>query len=245
MSDESKTPGGGRIQRHRDPAPFQPPTQQKLFAGEIEAHLLDVLGRSDFVFHEVVSDKVHIDVLQFAPYDWRRFWTFVTSGMSDLPMNVPGGIPNRAELERAELVISLPENWVRMDASGQMDDRELRTPEKWWPLHWLTHLARFPHQYNTWLWAEHSIPNGDPPRPLAPGTKLAGFVLAPPATWPDDSWVMRTQTGQSIGFLAIYPLYPEEMILKLQRGSGALFDLLAASRVNEIVDPSRSNAARR
>lgn len=32
---------------------------------EIEKHINHYLGKVDYVFHEVVSDQLHIDILQF------------------------------------------------------------------------------------------------------------------------------------------------------------------------------------
>jgi hypothetical protein len=163
--------------------------------------------------------------------------------MSDLPMSVPEEVSNRAYYERAELVISLPADWVPRDGDGALDDHAIRLPEKGWPIDWLFYLARFPHKYRTALWYEHSIPNGDPAKPLAPGTSLSGFVLGPPVTWPQQAWSMETSNGTLVTFLAVYPVYSSEMDLKLAEGPEALFDLLFSNGVTEIVDPRRENVA--
>lgn len=241
MGDESVTPGGSHVERHREEAPHREASHDKIFGREIERHLNGFLGVSDFVFHEIVSDRVHIDILQYAPNEGRRFWTLVTSGMSDLPMQVAADIPYGKELQYAELAISLPEDWVPRDATGQLDEKALRADAKGWPLRWLTYLARFPHKYGTWLAIGHSIPNGDPPTPVGDRTDMTGFVFAPPITWPQNSWRMETRKGVPLTFMAIYPLYPEEMAFKLERGSDALFDLLFGNAVTEIVDPWRRN----
>lgn len=231
------------IVRHRSAEPFRAPTQVKPFGPEVELHLVRFLGPYDFVFREIVSDQVHIDVLQFPPTDARPFWTFVTSGMSDLPMSVPAEVPDRKFYERAELVISLPDDWVPRDADGALDDEAIRLPEKWWPIDWLFYLARFPHKYRTALWYEHSIPNGDPAKPLAPRTSLSGFILGPPVTWPEQAWTMETSDGTPVTFLAVYPVYTSEMDLKLSEGPDAIFDLLFSNGVTEIVEPNRENLA--
>lgn len=231
------------IIRHRTAEPFREPSDVKPFGPEIELHLARFLGPYSFVFHEIVSDQVHIDILQFPPTGNRPFWTFVTVGMSDLPMSVPEEVPEREQYERAELVISVPEDWVPRDADGALDDEAIRLPEKWWPLNGLFYLARFPHKYRTALWYEHSIPNGDPAKPLAPGTSLSGYILGPPVTWPQQAWSMESGDGTPVTFLAIYPLYSSEMALKLSEGPDAIFDLLFSNGVTEIVDPRRKNVA--
>lgn len=58
---------------------------------EIEAHIERHVGKISMVFHEVLSDIVHIDIHQIPPTDDRPYWTLVTSGMSDLPMSVLRG----------------------------------------------------------------------------------------------------------------------------------------------------------
>ena len=45
--------------------------------------------RIGVVFHEIVSDVVHIDLLHVPPRRERPFHTLVTCGMSVRPMNVP------------------------------------------------------------------------------------------------------------------------------------------------------------
>jgi hypothetical protein len=72
--------------------PFQVPDDQ---AGKTvacpecgETHL----GEIHDVYHELISDLVHIDIHHVAPDDERPFHTLVTSGMSDLPMTVPEGV---------------------------------------------------------------------------------------------------------------------------------------------------------
>jgi hypothetical protein len=41
------------------------------------------------------------------------------------------------------------------------------------------------------------------------------------------------------------PLYQEEMDLKLKKGSEALFKLMVAQKVNELVDIKRKNVAKK
>jgi hypothetical protein len=232
------------IIRHRSAEPFRTPEQVKPFGLEIEDHLVRVLGPYNFVFREIVSDQVRIDVLQFPPTEARPFWTFVTSGMSDLPMSVPNEVaPSPEFYERAEMVIAVPEDWVPRGPDGALDDVAIRLPEKWWPIKWLSYLARFPHKYRTALWIEHSIPNGNPAQPLGPGTSLTGFVLAPPATWPTEARMMRTTNGTIVTFLAAYPLYTSEMDLKLSDGFGAIYNLLISGGVTEVIEPNRANLA--
>ena len=64
-----------------------------------------------FVFHEILSDIVHIDVNIIPPDNGRDYYVLWTSGMSDLPMTLPDGDYDKKEYERAELFLFLPKDW--------------------------------------------------------------------------------------------------------------------------------------
>lgn len=101
---------------------------------QISAHIERHLGPIEMVFHEIVSDTVHIDVHWVKPTRDFPFARLVTSGMSDLPMSVPEDSGAPAHLE---LMITLPGQW-RFDEDA-LDD------ERWyWPVGLLKALARFP-----------------------------------------------------------------------------------------------------
>ena len=75
----------------------------------ITHHFEKHVGRVGNVFHELISDLVHVDVHVIDPTDERRFYTLFTTGMSDRPMTVPDA---KAESCRyAELVLYLPQEW--------------------------------------------------------------------------------------------------------------------------------------
>ncbi|HET7488084.1 MAG TPA: suppressor of fused domain protein [Acidimicrobiales bacterium] len=144
----------------------------------IEAHLEGHLGPCDAVWHELVSDLVHLDVFMWAPTEARPVYTFVTVGMSDRPMTLPPGAEDAGVARRAELLICLPADWpVPADPAtiAPWDD-----PDAYFPIRWLKQLARLPHEHDTWLGFGHSIPTADPPEPLAATTALCGWVLLPP-----------------------------------------------------------------
>jgi hypothetical protein len=46
----------------------------------LQAHLAEHLGPVDHVFHEIVSETVHVDLFFVAPADERPRWTVVTWG---------------------------------------------------------------------------------------------------------------------------------------------------------------------
>lgn len=230
-----KTPGDSEILRHEaKEREWQPPAAES--AGEeVAAHFEKHLGKVDSVFHEILSDLIHLDVQIIKPTPERNHYTLFTTGMSDLPMTVPEG----AEEHRyAELMLALPPHWKLTDAD--LED------ERWyWPIRTLKMLGRLPHQYETWLSLGHTVPNGDPAEPYAEGTRLCCALLLPSLHLPEDARAVKTQDGRTIHLYALHFLHPEEIDLKLQKGSGALYDAFDAQGVSEVLDPARPSAVSR
>jgi hypothetical protein len=210
-----------------EPAPASPD------ADLIEAHIARYVGKIDRVFHELASNFVHIDVHIIPPTTERPYYTLVTSGMSDKPMNVPVGAE---DYRYAELMLCVPSEW-------KLEQADLQDEQHYWVVRWLKILARLPHQYNTWLGVFHSIPNGDPPRPFAPNTKLSGIMLARPFLFEDEFWELALRPDKTIHFYSLLPLYPEEMQYKLQHGGQPLLDLLMEEEITELLDIRRVNVA--
>jgi hypothetical protein len=222
MSDPNeRSESGGPVYRH---APRNKPFKLAIGDGEqiaaINAHIEKHVGKPDSVFHEIISDLVHIDVHIVKPAPKRNFYTLITSGMSDLPMHVP---PGCAEQRYAELMICLPPTWNLGSKYQTTEDGALKDERNYWPIRWLKALARMVHEYDTWLGPGHTVPTGDPPRPYAPNTKLCCLMTMPPATTGKDFCKLGLP-DRVIHFMALWPLYEEEMNLKLKKGSDALLD---------------------
>lgn len=193
----------------------------------IEAHIGPVAN----VFHEMISDLVHIDIHVVEPSPERNCYTLVTSGMSDRAMKVREGCE---DFKFSELMISLPPDWPMTQASWEDE-------ANYWPIHMLKFLARFPHVYETWLWSMHTIPNGDPPAPFAPNTQMTGVILLPPVMLPPSFWELVISPEKTIHFHALIPLHSDEMDLKLKSGAEALFEGFKKYSVTEILDPRRAS----
>jgi hypothetical protein len=197
----------------------------------ITEHIECHIGTVKMVYHELVSDLVHIDIHMVEPTPQRNCYTLVTSGMSDRPMTVPEGCE---ELRFAELMISLPPDWP-------MGEEAWKDENYYWPVRMLKFLARFPHGYDTWLGPMHTIPNGNPPAPFASNTKLCGAILLPGVTVPPGFHRLEAP-GKTILFHSVVPLHADEMDLKLKVGGEALFDGFDKHGVSEILDPARPSS---
>jgi hypothetical protein len=186
---------------------------------EISEHFNEVFpGRDTTVFHEIISDIIHIDVHFMAPIEEAPFWVVYTTGMSDLPMTLPEEIEEEwGHLKRAELMLFLPQTWS-VDSEAFKDDKYF------WPIKLLKQLARFPHEYNTWLGYGHTIPNTNEYDPYAYSTELNGAILS---VLKDEISSMETKDGNKINIYSVIPLYKEEMDYKLENGMDALFEKLS------------------
>ena len=224
---------GSPIYVHSAPLPFEQ-ADGISHLEDITEHIERHLGPIENVFHEIVSDAVHVDVHVVAPQPEFPFYRLITSGMSDRSMATPDPeVP-----DRTELMITLPAEW-------QMDEESLKDTNWYWPVGILKHLARFPHKWNTWLGIGHTIPNGDPPATYAPAVRFTGSLIFPSVTVPEEFMELTARDELKIQFLAVYPLYADEMALKLKKGLDALLERFETSDVTDILDPTRPSCVRK
>lgn len=233
--EEEYSESGNRIYRHQPRREdWTPPENYCEHLEEIEAHIEEHIGPIETVFHELISDIVHLDVLFVKATPERPYHVLVTSGVSDLPMNVPEGLE---ELARAELMIALPEIWP-------LTKKAFKKEANYWPVRWLKQIGRLPHEYNTWIGWGHTIPNGDPPEKIA-NTDFIGVMLTPPFLLSPDFFQLRTQQDETISFYNLVPLYAEEMALKLSKGADQLLERFEKQKIDHVLDVTRDNVARK
>lgn len=201
----------------------------------ITQHLEKYIGKIDFVYHEIISPLVHIDIHVIYPTAERNFFTLVTSGMSDRPMKIPDA--RLKGWEYGEVMICLPATW-------KMDEESFKDEKYYWPIRMMKFIARFPHEYNSWISYGHTIPNGNPPAPVADGVGFCGVLLEVPITMQDEEFhVLKINDNKHIRFYALLPLFEEEMNFKLEEGSEALLELFEKHRIFELIDVKRPNVA--
>ena len=201
---------------------------------KITAHVERHLGRIKSVFHDLLSDVVQIDLLWVEAGPDRNFHTFVTCGMSERPMTVPG---IQCECRYAELLLRLPTSWP-------LDPASLMTEEGIWPLRELEHLARTPHLYETRVWGGHSVGNADEDgtlQPLCSATRFHGSILGDPGWTPPEFRRLRVDRQRTVRFFSAIPIYREELVLARDYGSDLLFEHLEHAGVTDFLDSNRPN----
>lgn len=236
MNDEQEySESGNPIYRHQEPSEDQEVPHSggdKQLIDAITAHMAHYVAPVDMVFHEIISDWVHVDLHWIKPAPGRDFHTLFTTGMSERPMNTPEGAEH---LRYAELMICLPPEW-------QFERDALRDEAYYWPLRWLKILARMPHQYNTWLGALHTVPNGDPPQPFAYNTRLCCVLLAWSVLFNEGIDTVKIDEQRTVNIYTLLPIYREEMNFKLKKGGQALLERLSKVHTTELLNVKRPNA---
>ncbi|MFC0213715.1 suppressor of fused domain protein [Paenibacillus chartarius] len=238
MVNIGTSPSGQPIYRHGErQTPFQLALGNEETIKAVGEHVEQYIGRIAGVYHEMISDLVHLDLFLVAPTPERNFYTLVTCGMSDLPMTVPPG----AETYRyAELMLALPPTW-------RFSQEDFKDESCYWPIRLLKTMARLPHEYNTWLHLGHTVPNGDPAEPYAAGTKLNGVMLTIPASLDNvpGFFKLKLSETKTVHFFGLVPLYEEEMAFKLKHGADKLFEKLDRAGISELLDPQRKCVLRK
>ncbi len=237
MSKDEKlvSMSGAPIFRYTDgEKEWESPTGEECIE-EISDHIEKYIGQIDMVFHELISDTVHIDVHHVKPTPERPYHTLVTSGMSDLAMNVPNEIDATKYME---LMVTLPRDW-------KIDEDSFKNENWYWPIRQLKYLARFPHKYDSWLGWGHTIPNGEPAESFAESTELSGIIILPSINISNDFFELKINDDKIIQFYSIVPMYNEEMNLKLAKGTDFILDKFDKYNISDVINVSRRNVGKK
>jgi hypothetical protein len=197
----------------------------------ITKHIEKYIGKIDGVFHEIVSDIVHIDIIIVAPTKESPNYKLFTSGMSDKPMNFPEGV-NSDTQQYLELMITLPGDWKI---------KEFKNDDYYWPIRLLKKLARFPHEYDTNLGSFHTMANTPDYLPYASNTGLCASMLSPPFREQKEFSSLKINNEKTIYFYSVNPMYKEEVEFKLNNDFDIFWNLLMENKFSFDVRINRRN----
>lgn len=232
------TEGGSSVYKYeeKENTGYRPPVAYGKYAEEVCAHFETLFpDREEIVCHEIFSDLVHIDIYIRKPNAEQDFYVIYTTGMSDMPMNLPKELAKHKELLYNELYMFLPSNWKFADAGNQMTEEEQKDA---WILQYIKFLARFPHEYHTWLAYGHTLPNGPEYAPLCDGTKMGGVVFTQTG---GDLGCVKASDGNIINLLMVLPAYQEEIEYKLKYGMDGLNEVFEKNDLPIVLDLKRPN----
>jgi hypothetical protein len=155
----------------------------------------------------------------------------MTNGLSDVTMPV-----HQKHLERAniELYFCLPSYWNVGD---------LTDPNANWVFTWIGRLARYVIEKNTWFGHGHTMPCGKNMLPLSETMRQNHFFLSDPMLL---KWELSPLTlgEKKVHFLAIIPIFPDEMDYKQGKGTYKFQQKLIAHGVTEKLDDYRATILR-
>ena len=143
-----------------------------------------------------------------------------------------GHFDSSGQVRYGELYMFLPKEWNPGEA-GQINSDIAQ--EEYWPIGLIKYLARFPHEYSTWLGWGHTIPNGPDYEPLAPDTGMGGVVLVQTG---GDMGSMEAKDGRKVNFYMVIPAYREEIEYKLEYGMEALDKRFSEGNLPMVLEPN-------
>ncbi len=200
-----------------------------LYCGEIESHFEQLFNTSKDkhrVFHELVSEKVHIDLHLLEPTEEFPYFVLFTTGMSDLPMNLEGSEWAFKKIyERSELFCIL-------------------NPEEFpvWMIELMKKCAIYPHICNSFIIQYNTLQLTEDNHPFADDTELSSVFFttlkdtAICEKYGDKLEYIQTTDSNYINLLYLYPIYAEELEYKLENDSHMLFEKLFPNGIASIKD---------
>ena len=222
-----------------------------LYIEEIENHfdkLFEVKDGERIVFHEIVSDIVHLDVHIIKPSEERPFQVLFTTGMSDLPMTMPEDAPDdfKRAFERAELLCFLPADWKLENNMTEGENHKY-----YWICSAMKAAARYPHVCKTWLGHGHTIQYSEENKPFSPCTNICATMFIQldhndfGGKYSDELGGFYTKDDTRINLLCVVPIYEEEMNFKIENGAAELCERLFGEEIADIkqleIDNTRKN----
>lgn len=181
-------------------------------------------GRETLTFEDPSSDRVYADIHVMKPTETDAYYVLYTTGMSEYAMALPAWAKDRADLSRAEIYLFLPAAKFPEDSS--------------WQVSLLRSLARFPHEFHTWVGCGHTALNGAGGEPYSAETSLNGAILSQLGGALEG---FEASDGSFINLLYLIPAYREEIEYRETQGMEALNARFDERRLPLVTDLKRPN----
>ncbi|GDY06508.1 hypothetical protein LBMAG51_12950 [Phycisphaerae bacterium] len=150
----------------------------------------------------------------------------LTTGLSDFKMPVH---EKHIGKEYIELYFNLPSYWELEDS---------KNPKFSWVFSWLERLKNYVINNNTWFGHGHTMPCGKEMKSLSESMLQNHFILSDPIDLETElSPIIEEE--KTIRFLAIIPIFPDEMDFKQGKGTFKLMEKFRQYNVTEKLDDYR------
>jgi hypothetical protein len=192
---------------------------------EVNEILANRLGKPEVLTHEGE------EILLFKSKENPLSSILMTNGLSNSAMNVH---EKHREEAYKELYFMLPSYW---------EIKEITNPKFNWVLHWLIHLKNYLQVNNTWFGHGHTMPCGKEMKALSNTMLQNHFILSRPIALQQDLAPI-TLADRQVGFLAIIPIFGDEMDYKQGKGTVKFFRKLEGAKITEKLDDFRKTSLR-
>ncbi|MFM6934059.1 MAG: suppressor of fused domain protein [Flavobacteriales bacterium] len=151
----------------------------------------------------------------------------MTRHLSDFKMKVP---EKHVGEEYRELYVLIPSYWDIEDASNLTTN---------WVFEWLSKVKNHVITKDTWLGHGHTLATGATYPSISPKMKQNHFILSNPIELAEELAPIQVN-GKTISFLALIPIFADEMDYKQGKGTAKLFAKLSQQNITEKLDDFRS-----
>lgn len=152
-----------------------------------------------------------------------------TNGLSNYKMPVPAAESGK---EHNELFFCLPSYWEWED---------IENPQMNWIFPWIQRLAKYVIEKETWFGHGHTMPCGSEMKSLSVTMKQNHFILINPILLEHEMAPVKVN-DHLVYFLAIVPIFEDEMDYKQGKGTLKFLRKLIGKGVNEKLDDFRSTS---
>ncbi len=195
-----------------------------------EQYIVDQFGSYNEVYHEIVSDGIHLDIMIIPPSEDANYYKLITMGAGAFKMNVPKEY-KKYELERAEFIMLLPPTW-NIKSSEE---------ENYWPIKQLKNIARLSIDNNSWLGYGHTVSADEACSAYASNTKFCSMVLVNAVNPEYDNLDFSMGRKEKINFYLLFPLYREELNFVQSNGVSSFLELVSDDDLLPVLNTDRRN----
>ena len=197
---------------------------------EYEKYIETQFGETSFVFHEIYSPDIHLDIIVIEPNEKSNYYKLITMGAGAYKMNVPAEL-QQYQLERAEFMMFLPPDWDIKSSDGKF----------YWPIKELKSTARLPINCNTWLGFGHTVSSDAENTPYDDSAKFCSMLLLSGLNQDFEKMNLEISGLGKINFYQLFPLYEDELKYKHENGLDALCELFDDDDLSPVLNIKRKN----
>lgn len=196
-----------------------------------ELHLALIQRFGEEKVKEISISDGEMPLLLIVPETRSQVTVVMTNGLSSYKMPVPEKLGGR---EFNELYFCLPSYWEWNDFDN---------PNMNWIYPWIQRLTKFVIEKQTWFGPGHTMPCGADMESLSPLMRQNHFFLSEPLLLKDELSPLKLGE-KTVHFLAIIPIFPDEMDFKQGKGTFKFLQKLSTHGITEKLDDFRNTILR-